>query len=592
VAGRGRHRRARRQAALLCAVALAAATVSGGLKATGGLRSLELDSIDVRHLLRGSRQAPTDIVIVGLDGASLAELGRRPPLPRELHARLLDRLHAAHPRLIAYDFQFVGGTRASADAALRRSIERARPVVLATHDVTGPALRIPAGEADPDRLGALLGTVGLLNDFDGKIRRLAYGEARYRAFSVVAAEAALRRRIEQRRFPARIDYRGPPGTFRAYSFARVLSGDVPPAAFRGRIVLVGSTDPLDKDVFQTPVSASPMSGVEIHANSIATILDGFPLRSARGSLNLALLLLMVVAAPLARLRLSALPALALAAVALAGLLVGAQLAFNSGQVIEVTYPTLALLVGGAGVLVVDLLTETRERRHMRAIFSRFVPEHVIETLMDRADDDLRLGGETLEATVLFCDLRGFTGFAEANTGRVVIDVLNQYLTQMSDAILAHGGTVVAYMGDGIMAVFGAPIEHAEHADQALAAAREMAQDRLAAFNRWFSEQGLGEGFRMGLGLCSGPVRSGNVGSPRRIEYAAVGDTTNVASRLQSTSKETPHGVLLADSTRVALRAEPSDLEYLGEIALRGRRAPTRVWALVLHGSNQEAGGST
>ncbi len=174
---------------------------------------------------------------------------------------------------------------------------------------------------------------------------------------------------------------------------------------------------------------------------------------------------------------------------------------------------------------------------------------------------------------------------------MVIDVLNHYLTEMSDAILAHGGTVMTYMGDGIMAVFGAPIEHPEHADRALAAAREMAQNRLAAFNRWFSERGLGDGFRMGIGLCSGPVRSGNVGSQRRIEYTAVGDTTNIAARLQSTSKETPHGVLLADSTRLALQTEPSDLEPLGEVALRGRRAPVRVWTLV-PGPGQEAVVST
>ena len=130
-------------------MAIVAAAASGGLKATGGLRSLELDAVDARYLLRGSRQAPANIVIVGLDGASLAELDRRPPLPRELHARLLDRLDAADPRLVAYDFQFIGRTRAAADAALRRSINRARPVVLATHDVTGSRLRVPAAKLTP-----------------------------------------------------------------------------------------------------------------------------------------------------------------------------------------------------------------------------------------------------------------------------------------------------------------------------------------------------------------------------------------------------------------------------------------------------------
>ena len=128
----------------------------------------------------------------------------------------------------------------------------------------------------------------------------------------------------------------------------------------------------------------------------------------------------------------------------------------------------------------------------------------------------------------------------------MIETLNRYLTEMSDALLAHGGTVVSYMGDGIMAVFGAPIEQPDHADRALAAAREMLTVRLPRFNASLAED---EGFRMGIGLNSGPVSSGNVGSEQRLEYAAVGDTTNVAARLEAKCKETPHQLLFSDATR-------------------------------------------
>jgi adenylate cyclase len=177
--------------------------------------------------------------------------------------------------------------------------------------------------------------------------------------------------------------------------------------------------------------------------------------------------------------------------------------------------------------------------------------------------------------VLFCDLRGFTRWAEPQPAATVIETLNRYLTEMSEALLAHGGTVVSYMGDGIMAVFGAPIEQADHADRALAAAREMLEVRLPRFNA--SHEGAA--FRMGVGLNSGPVSSGNVGSEERLEYAAVGDTTNVAARLEAKSKETPHQLLLSGATRQRLTVAPEDLVDLGELEIRGREATIRVWAV-------------
>ena len=124
-------------------------------------------------------------------------------------------------------------------------------------------------------------------------------------------------------------------------------------------------------------------------------------------------------------------------------------------------------------------------------------------------------------------------------------MLNRYLTEMSDAILDHDGTLVAYMGDGIMAVFGAPIASDDHADKALGAAREMLE-RLERFNAWMREEGLGDGFKMGIGLNSGDVMSGNVGSSRRLEYTAIGDTTNTAARLEGMTKGTPYQLFVAD----------------------------------------------
>jgi adenylate cyclase len=213
------------------------------------------------------------------------------------------------------------------------------------------------------------------------------------------------------------------------------------------------------------------------------------------------------------------------------------------------------------------------------LFSRFVPDSVVDQVLDQADDDLRLGGVQREGTVMFSDLRGFTSFAESLPVTRVIEVLNIYLGEMSAAILDNGGTLVAYMGDGIMAVFGAPIEQPDHADRALKAAREMLGPRLAAFNTYLRAEGLGDGFRMGVGLNSGDVMSGNVGSQRRLEYTAIGDTTNTAARLEGMTKGTPHQLFMSEATRSFLNVEPDDLVHVGEFEVRGRTQKITLWSI-------------
>ena len=181
--------------------------------------------------------------------------------------------------------------------------------------------------------------------------------------------------------------------------------------------------------------------------------------------------------------------------------------------------------------------------------------------------------------MLFSDLRGFTTFSEALEPDRVVECLNQYMTEMSEAIMDHGGTLVTYMGDGIMAVFGAPIEQPDHADRALAATREMLFERLPRFNEWMRERGLGEGFQMGVGLNSGEVMSGQVGSERRMEYTAIGDTTNTAARLEGMTKGTPHSAFVAESTRALLHDGAAELAFVDELPVRGRGAAIRVWTI-------------
>jgi adenylate cyclase len=220
-----------------------------------------------------------------------------------------------------------------------------------------------------------------------------------------------------------------------------------------------------------------------------------------------------------------------------------------------------------------------ERSRVRDVFSRFLPETIVDEVLIRADGDVHLGGVRLIGTALFTDLRSFTTFAENRPPDQVIEVLNRFLGEMGDAVLDHGGTLVAYMGDGLMAVFGAPIESDDHADRAVAAAREMLNERLPRFNEWLSDQHHGNGFRTGIGMSSGPMMSGQVGSERRLEYAAIGDTVNTASRIESLTKELGRPVLLSESTRALLTSPAPDLVFVDEVTIRGRSGLTRLWAL-------------
>jgi adenylate cyclase len=220
-----------------------------------------------------------------------------------------------------------------------------------------------------------------------------------------------------------------------------------------------------------------------------------------------------------------------------------------------------------------------EHERVRDIFMRFLPEPMVDEVLARTDGDARIRPELLTGTVLFGDLRGFTSFAEGRPVDEVIEAINTYLTLMTDAVLDHGGTIVDYMGDGIMAAFGAPVANDEHADLALAAARDMAGEQLATFNAWLSATGVEKPLRMGIGINSGPVLSGSVGSPRRLDYAVIGDTTNTASRIEAMTKELDHAVLFSERTKDSLHELPEDAVSLGEFEIRGRSAGIGLWAL-------------
>jgi adenylate cyclase len=564
---------------LFVAVALGGTGFGVVTYATGFLKQFERQTIDQRFSIRGVQAPDPRIVIVRMDTETFNELGVRNEYPRRLHAQVINRLKSYGAKVIAYDVQFTEPTDAANDNALAAAIGNAGNLVFATSEAINGQTNVLGGNANVRALHASIGHAHFPVDSDGLYRLMPYSTDGVASFGIAVAERYLGKPIPRSSFPgssAWVDYAGPQETFPAVSFWQVLKGKVEPAMFRNKIVVVGPWAPTYQDIHPTPTTGT-MPGVEIEANAVATALEGFPLRSSPTALNVFLIVLLGLLGPALGVRFGAKISTAGAVGAGALFAVAAQLAFNHGLIISFVSPLSALALSAIGALSAYYVVTAFEKERVRDVFSRFVPEGVVDQVLSHTGSDLRLGGKEMQVTVMFTDLRGFTSSVEHMSAPDVIKLLNHYLGEMSDGILAHGGTLITYMGDGIMAVFGAPIEQPDHADRSFAAARELLETRLPKFNVWMREQGLGVGYRMGVGLNSGPVMSGNVGHERRMEYTALGDTTNTASRIEGMTKGTPYQCFVAESTYELLSNPPLDLKYVDEVEVRGRVQKLKLW---------------
>jgi adenylate cyclase len=591
-------RRGRLHTALFVAIGL---TVGGLAVMAYGFHlfeRLELSTVDARFSIRGAAPPPKDVVVVGVDDTTFSELGLRWPFPRSTQAKVIDRLVAAGAKVIAEDIQYTERTTpqrgcgqlcdrlaAGEDEALAMSIwnadKKGSKVVLSTTEVAKDgSTNVLGGNAAV--VGARAANGNYQPDADSVIRRFPYEMQKLETFPVVSAERAMGRRLAPGEFPETqswIDFVGPPGTVPFISFSHVLDARFDPRKVRGKVVVVGVTAPSLQDVHPTATSGGgQMSGPELQANAIHTVMEGFHLRTGPGWLNLLIICVLGLVPPLLGLRFSAVWTIGAAIVLGGAYAVGTQYEFNHGTILAFVYPVGALAISTVGALAVHYVFAAFERQRARDTFARFVPETVAHQLLARDDEEL-LGGTRVVGTCMFTDLRGSTQFAESRPPEMVVQVINRYLGELTESILGHGGTLISYLGDGFMAVFGAPIEQDDHADRALAAAREMITERLPRFNEWFREQGYGDGFRIGVGINSGPFMAGNVGSEKRLEYTAMGDTINTASRLEGSTKESDFYVLMADSTRAALVMPVDDLVAVGEVGVRGRQGGVQVWSI-------------
>ena len=395
----------------------------------------------------------------------------------------------------------------------------------------------------------------------------------YNAVAAVGLGAA--RLPTDARGQALIPYRGPQGSFPSISAADLLTGDVDDGILEGAIVLVGTSAMGLYDMRATPMQAA-FPGVEIHANLLAGILtDDLPREPAwvKGADLLATLVAGLLAAgllpflgPLATL---AVTAALLAAILGANLWAWAQWDLALGA----TAPLAAVLLIGAGNLSWGFLFEYRRRQQLRQRFGEYVPPELVARMAE-APGSYTQTGETREITVLFADIRGFTTLSEQLNAAALRELLNRFFTPMTRVIFEHGGTIDKYVGDLIMAFWGAPLDDPEHRRNAVAAALAM-QREATRLREELAREGL-PAIEIGVGLNSGPAAVGDMGSAYRRAYTALGDTVNLASRVEGQTKTYGVGVLVTEHTRAGLEAVYRFRE-VDRVQVKGREEPVTLY---------------
>jgi adenylate cyclase len=375
-----------------------------------------------------------------------------------------------------------------------------------------------------------------------------------------------------------INYRGPQKTFPHYSATDVIHGRVPPKAFQGKIVLVGATAIGIYDMRVTPFE-HVFPGLEIHANVIDSILQGQFLHRPNWITLVDILIIAGVGLILGGLlpRVKALwGALVGGGLFLSVLALGKILFESQGVWMNLTYPTLNLVFIYLGVTGYRYMTEEREKKKIRGAFQYYLTASVVEEML-KNPDKLKLGGEKKDLTVLFSDIRGFTSISENMTPEGLVKLLNEYLTSMTDMVFKHDGLLDKYIGDAVMAVWGAPLDQPDHAKRACLTALDML-DELHRLQKKWSAEGLPV-LNIGIGVNAGPMVVGNMGSARRFNYTVMGDSVNIGSRLEGLNKVYGTNIIVSQMT-----FEQVQEEFLGReldlVRVKGKGLPVKIFELL------------
>ncbi len=593
-------------------LALAVCALAAGAARTPLLHDLENWGYDllVHHATRET--VDERIVIVDIDDATLAQ-AHTYPIPRRTVAELIGKIAAGSPNLIGLDLLLSEPRSAAEDAQLATALAEAGNVILAS-EFGGdqlpladplPQFCIPEAQAVPycRPEGALgLGFINLPVDDDGFIRRtwlLLGGQRPQFSFSLALASNFLGRpprpvtsnEYELGGKKIYLDDSGGgtalmgrwPTSFRTISATALLGGTFDPTALKGKLVLVGQTA-TGADRHFTPLfrfrrpdgSRAMISGTQVHATAIAALLDGGMVRIALPwqrwvvAFSLAWITgwLAITLRPM-----WAAPATAAGMVAAYAI---AQALFSTAQVwmrfVAIVLAVLLALPAALGYRFVRerfLKSEAEaERRQLMGIFSRYVSPEVAEEIWRRRGEIVLAGQETV-ATVLFSDIRSFTKITAGKPSAEVLAWLNDYFTAMAAIVREEGGFLNKFIGDGLMAVFGVPVSHGEREDacRAVRAALRMVAE-VERLNQHQAGDAKRPKLKIGVGIHTGMLTAGNVGSNDRLEYSVIGETVNLASRLESVTKEFKSAIVLSPQTQERVQGRfPTRL--LGETSIRG-----------------------
>ena len=549
----------------------------------------ELKALDAQFTIRGPKTPASPIVVVTIDEDDFDGLNLAWPWPRAVHAKFLDVVGRGNPAAIGMDILFTEPSLhgPSDDVALGAAVDRIRDrIVLAAALTTvgdasfvKQALNPPIPEI---RGKAAFGSADYDSDADAFVRRATlrrdFQDRDWLGFDMLifrlAEKAGLARAAAPAGYELLVNYRGGPGTFPMVAYHRIVTGEVPPEVFAGKIVLVGATTPTLHDIFPTPfASQSGMPGVEIHAHTLETLLQGIPLRRASRLLVPVVAVLAAAGAAWTATALRPLPAFGIVAAAIGGYLAASHAAFLWARYwVEVVPVPLALLATYAGTVAKNFTQEQREKRRLSRFFS---PDVVAEII--RHKDDSTLAATRRRVTVLFSDIRGFTSMSEKMQPEEVVTFLREYLTVMTEAVFKHGGTVDKYIGDAIMALYNVPLEAPDHALRAVRTALEF-QERVRPLGDRFAAQHGGH-LACGVGIHTGDAVVGTIGSEQRLEYTAIGDTINLGSRLEGITKEFSVPIIISEATYAEVRAHFA-VRDLGEVTVKGKAIPVKIYAVL------------
>ncbi len=577
--------------ALLLGAALLALLLVGAASLSRPWHALEFKTFDLWTSLAAPHRSSLPVVLLAIDEPTFQEVQQRWPFPRSLHARLLDRLREDGAAAVGFDVVFADPSAPEQDAAFAHSLAAAAaaglPVVLAaTREKVESAsatlwtdvLPLPAFVA----AGAQYGNAGVQPDDDFVVRRMPQSEG---SFSAALARAATRHAVPASSADL-IAYRGPRGTFDTRSYYQALEpGLLPEGFFRGKVVLIGRSaltaselQHSQADLFNSPFAALGgerlFPGVELQATLLDNRAVGDGLRLVPEAWSLALVLLALTVLLPASLRWHPGAVALLTAGLVGGMALLSWLLFlQFGRWLAPLFP-MAATASIYGASALTAYAQTRQRaRQTRAMFSQYVPAAVVSRLVAEPEL-LRLGGEAREVTLLFTDLAGFTTLSEQLSAEQTVELLGLYFGAMAPIVHASGGTIDKYIGDALMAFWGAPLDDVDHAEHAVRAAVAM-QEAMGKLCDALERRGLPR-IAMRIGVHSGRVVVGNVGSAERFSYTAIGDAVNLAARLEGANKAFGTGILLSGDTAALLPANML-LRVLDEVIVKGKSQAIRVY---------------